>query len=427
LFVIGLTRRGSSVFLPDHVLYIYSDLGSSSPARIDDSNCNLIILNSFSIIQLRIITVEAPGIHKEWVDGTEQFKMLAGYSPNMILVVKDNRIIYASRLCEELTGYTREEFYNNSFPSSRDFLNIARQQYICQATGQESGQYECTVSTRKSGDLSTLVNTRIIFPGGKPAVLCVITDISRVKDSENRLRKQTEELKELNAAKDKFLSLIAHDLKSPYWALLGLSKIIADPKENHSLEETIKLAGRIHLLLNNQYSLIQNLLAWSRLQIGNYAFSPENLRIDLILAYVIDLLSASIDEKNIRVMSNIEETDLIFADHSMLSSILMNIISNAVKFTPKDGKIEICLKRNHEGAEIVIQDNGIGIGPKEMEKIGRLDSAYSDQGTEGESGTGLGILLCREMLMKHKGKMEITSEKGKGTKVSLMFPGNTNS
>ena len=369
--------------------------------------------------------MKTPGIHKEWVDGTEQFEMLAGYIPNMILVIKDNRIIYASRLCEELTGYTREEFYTMIFPSSRDFLNIARQQYISQATGQESGQYECTLATRTSGEIYTLVNTRIIFPGGKPAILCVITDVSWLKDSENRLRKQSEELKELNTAKDKFLSLIAHDLKSPYWALLGLSKIIADPKENLSLEEIIKLAGRIHLLLNNQYSLIQNLLAWSRLQIGNYTFSPENLKIDPILAYVTDLLSASIDEKNIRVMSNIEETDLIFADHSMLSSILMNIISNAVKFTPKDGKIEISFNRNHEGAGIVIRDTGIGIGPQEMKKIGRLDTAYSDQGTEGESGTGFGILLCREMVQKHKGKIEITSEKGQGTTVSLRFPGNT--
>ncbi len=250
----------------------------------------------------------------------------------------------------------------------------------------------------------------------------IVRDTTEQKQSEREINRMNQELRELNATKDRFFSLIAHDLRSPFNALLGLAQMISDPDEHLSLEDSRKLGGKIHSMLLNQYNFLQNLLGWSRMQQGRVEFHPEKTNISLVAMNVIDLLSGNLLQKKIEITNNINDDTFILADSDMLSSILLNIISNAIKFTPKYGKIVVDVNQTEDQTEILVSDTGIGISQEDCDKLFRLDTIFTKKGTEGEKGSGLGILLCKEMVKKHGGTLEINSVINAGTTVKIGFP-----
>jgi len=247
-------------------------------------------------------------------------------------------------------------------------------------------------------------------------------DITQRKKMEIEISRINEELHELNAAKDKFFSIIAHDLKSPFSGLLGLSEVISDPTEELTIQEMRKYSGRLHSLLRNQFNLLQNLLEWSRLQRGGIDYKPEQLNLGSQVNLVTDQLAVNILRKNLDLLNEVEPRIIIHADADMLQSILQNLISNAIKFTDQNGRIVIRAKAADKQIEISVEDNGVGISSNRLSTIFNLDEVNSSTGTDGEKGTGLGLLLCKEFIEKHGGTINAESELGKGSIFRFTIP-----
>ncbi len=249
-----------------------------------------------------------------------------------------------------------------------------------------------------------------------------IAQVIERKRNSDAIKQYAEELKQLNNTKDKFFSIIAHDLRSPFNSLLGLSELLTNPEEELTEQEKNDFIREIHILIKNEYELLKNLLEWASMQLGKAEFIPININLFEIVEKKIALLSVHARKKSINLINAVPEEFKVLADPNMLGSIIQNFINNAIKFTNQNGEIRISSAHQNESAIITIEDNGIGISKDRVEKIFNLESAKSSKGTAGESGTGLGLILCKEMIEKHGGKLQIISEVNVGTKVIFNLP-----
>jgi len=230
------------------------------------------------------------------------------------------------------------------------------------------------------------------------------------------------QLKEMNASKDKLFSIIAHDLRSPFHALLGISELLATEIEEFSKEEITKFAAEMNNSLKNQFKLLENLLEWSRLQTGRMQYAPVKCDLFEKVNDVTALLSGNALKKSITLESYIRPNAFILADTNMLQSILQNLLANAIKFTKPGGKIDVKAIAENGMMKISVMDTGVGIGKDSLHKIFRTDSTVTTPGTENEKGTGLGLLLCKEMIERHGGTISVESELGRGTTFFCTLP-----
>ena len=252
-------------------------------------------------------------------------------------------------------------------------------------------------------------NEQILYHEG------VSRDVTDRRNSEIQLQKYSEQLKELNASKDKFFSIIAHDLKNPFNSITGLSEIIKNEARNLDISTIAQYAGIINSTSVNTFRLLENLLDWASIQQSSMPFCPEPTLLKKITTEVIELMIEKANSKMIAIINYIPVNLIVFADVNMLQTILRNLISNALKFTPTNGKIEINVISNTNELVISVKDTGIGISEEDIQKLFTIGSNYSKHGTENESGTGLGLLLCKEFVEKHHGRIWVESQIGKGT------------
>jgi PAS domain S-box-containing protein len=259
-------------------------------------------------------------------------------------------------------------------------------------------------------------------PEGKNYIIGVMVDITERKKQLEQLEEYTEELKNLNANKDKFFSIIAHDLRSPFNGLLGFSTVLLEELQDLSPEEIKEYAGYIHTSAKTVYNLVDNLLQWSRIQTGRIEYQP--IKIDLYeeVFKSLELLNSNAIAKRIKLINEIQMNSYVFADQNMLRSILQNLISNGIKFTKSSGTIKISAKEKNGLIETEIADSGIGIETKDIVKLFRIDSQFSNLGTANEEGTGLGLILSKELVEKNKGQIWVKSTVKKGTSFFFTLP-----
>jgi signal transduction histidine kinase len=243
---------------------------------------------------------------------------------------------------------------------------------------------------------------------------------NEIQLQKNELTIVNSKLQESNITKDKFFSIIAHDLKSPLSAFLSLTKSMAETLEDLSMRELQSFSVAMKDSAHNLYELLVNLLEWSRMQRGVTSFNPEECLLFSIVSNNIEVLSESANQKNISIINKIDENFKVTADIPMLNTILRNLISNAIKFTTHGGKVEIGIDESPKQSNsmvfcIYVKDSGIGMNSDLIGKLFKLDEKVSRQGTDGESSTGLGLLLCKEFVEKHNGKIWANSEEGKGS------------
>jgi len=245
----------------------------------------------------------------------------------------------------------------------------------------------------------------------------VFRDITERKKSEQALKESETKLRESNATKDKFFSIIAHDLKSPFNAILGFSEILAQNHKKYDDEKREKIIKYVNNSANNTFKLLENLLTWSRSQSGVIRYSPEKLHLKILLFETILSLQEQAIKKNISILDTIFENDIVFADKNMIETVLRNLISNAIKFTNNGGNIIISSKKQNDSnfIEISIKDSGVGIPKGTIDDLFRIDKNTSTQGTDNEVGTGLGLILCKEFVEKHGGKIWVESEENEGS------------
>jgi two-component system, OmpR family, phosphate regulon sensor histidine kinase PhoR len=239
---------------------------------------------------------------------------------------------------------------------------------------------------------------------------------------EEDLKKSETQLRESNSTKDKFFSIIAHDLKSPFLGLLGFSKMLVDDYDSLQDEEKKQYINGIHSLANNTYKLLTNLLDWSQLQRSRMELNPTALNLSEKVSHAVSLLKGTAEQKNISIDTKIDHEINVKADQNMLETILRNIITNAIKFSYPNSKILLSAKNLDDYVEISVKDFGLGIDEEWKNNLFQIDKNVSTKGTDNETGTGLGLILCKEMVELNGGKIWIESEEFKGTTVSFTIP-----
>ncbi len=244
-----------------------------------------------------------------------------------------------------------------------------------------------------------------------------------IRENEKQLGIYSEKLKESVNARDKFLSIIAHDLRSPFQGLLGLTEIMAEDSAEYSGEEISIFCNTMYDSVSNIYKLLENLLQWAQLQKGSISFIPMEFSLHDVLLQSIDSIIQRALQKGITIIDEIPKHQKIIADEKMVSTILRNLLTNAVKFTEKNGSITVRAKEaSGRKVEISVTDTGIGMPPKILDKLFKLGEDVRTTGTDNEPSTGLGLLLCKEFVEKHGGKIWVESREGIGSTFFFNLP-----
>lgn len=233
---------------------------------------------------------------------------------------------------------------------------------------------------------------------------------------------KNKKLADANSEKDRFFSIIAHDLRSPFNAFLGFTELMTDESFDLTKEEMRSYAQEIRKSALLLFGLLENLLEWSRLQRNIITIEKKHHSLKKIIAMSMNAVKENAAKKEISISMDVEETLSVYVDDKMLQSVFRNLLSNAIKFTPRGGKINISAGKKTTEAEVVVSDTGIGIKPEVMEKLFRLDETVSTSGTEGEPSTGLGLILCHEFIEKHQGKIWAESSYGNGSAFHFTIP-----
>ncbi len=242
------------------------------------------------------------------------------------------------------------------------------------------------------------------------------------KASEEEIKRKNDELNELNESKDKFFSIIAHDLRSPFQGLLGISNYLVEEFDSLDKEEFKEMVLSLNEALHTQYKFLDDLLSWSRIQSGRMVIEPELLNLNGEHQKVLRLFESNIKNKKINLTININSKQEVLADDDMLSLLFRNLISNAIKFTHSGGTVEITAFEEEGAILVVVSDSGVGIKQENIPKLFRIDVQFSTHGTNKESGNGLGLVLCKEIVEKHGGKIWVESELNKGTQFFFTLP-----
>ena len=248
------------------------------------------------------------------------------------------------------------------------------------------------------------------------------------RELEKLFEKQTklvQELRDLNATKNKFFSIIAHDLKNGFSSLLSGSKLLTIHINDMDKESIQEIAEELKNSTDTLFNLLQNLLQWSRVQTGRIKNEPEELPIYMLLHHNIRLLKKVAEDKQINLHAEVDENLYAKADKNMINSVIQNLTYNALKFTQPNGEIKLTARTMNQNIQISIIDNGVGMTEKTKHKIFRMDEHVTHKGTNDEQGTGLGLLLCKEFVEKNNGKIWVDSEVGKGTSVHFTIPRQT--
>ncbi len=250
-------------------------------------------------------------------------------------------------------------------------------------------------------------------------VILIVWGYLHIKKVNRQLNDLNKELREINSTKDRFFSIIAHDLRGPFHSLLGLSDVLSKEIESLSKDEIQQYNADIHTSLKKQFELLNNLLHWSRIQNKNYNLTLENINLYDEIQNAIQTLELTAAQKNLHLFNEVDKNIIVSADKNMIELVLRNLIANSIKFSIRNGYVKIISERSDGTIKITVSDNGVGIPNNNLDKIFRVDIQYSTPGTMEEKGTGLGLILCKEIVEKHGGKIWIDSELGKRTDVSF--------
>jgi len=247
-------------------------------------------------------------------------------------------------------------------------------------------------------------------------------EIFERKKIEQSLRESEQKLQELNSTKDKFFSILAHDLRNPFNTIMGFSELLLTQKQHITEDKADHFYKLINEASKSAYNLLSNLLEWSRAQTGTISFIPFNFDVSQVISESLKLLEGSAAKKGIKFISEVKVKTEIFADMNMITTILRNLISNAIKFTGEGGTIKILAHQFDEFVHLEINDTGVGIKEQDIQNLFKIDSNKSTLGTNNETGTGLGLILCKEFVERNGGKIWVESTLKLGSSFIFSVP-----
>lgn len=358
----------------------------------------------------------------------EKYRLLVDeVSDGFYIIDTEGMFTFANRALANLLGYEDpNEIIGRSFvefllPGEAEKQSL--QYHNALALGLDN-DLVITEVLRKDGTHAILeIRSRIIFVDNKPiGFRGVVLDITERKNAELQLQKYADELKSANEARDRFYSIIAHDLRGPFQAFLNVSEMCATEIDTLTTEEIKIFATELNLALKRQYQLLTDLLDWTRLQTKDFNLNLENSKLHILVNEVIDSLALMSKQKEIKVKNKVDKNSFILTDTHLLKLALRNLISNGIKFTNRKGFVIISSKTLDGYIAVTVSDNGIGISKEDISKLFTRNERFSTDGTAMETGTGLGLMICKQIVEKHGGNIWIESELGKGSKFIFTIP-----
>ncbi|MFT5167615.1 MAG: PAS domain S-box-containing protein [Saprospiraceae bacterium] len=316
--------------------------------------------------------------------------------------------IIGKTLAEDVPPDERESFLKIDNQVLTDGLENINEESLTVRDGQT-----LMISTRKS---------RFIDSNGKKFLVGAIRDITEHKEAEKVLKESETKLRELNATKDKMFSIIAHDLRSPFNNILGLSEILIETVKELDVAKSEMYLGLINSSANNTLILLDNLLIWAKSQTGKIHYYSEKINVSTIIQKILQQSNSTAKTKNIALNQIGSDEIEIYSDVNMVEIILRNLISNAIKFTKPGGNINVFVISDQNHVEISISDNGVGINEATCKKLFDISTNIVSKGTANETGSGLGLILCKEFVEKLGGNIWVESEEGIGSDFKFTLP-----
>ncbi|NNG26532.1 MAG: response regulator, partial [Ignavibacteriaceae bacterium] len=290
---------------------------------------------------------------------------------------------------------------------------------------QLSSEMEIRIINKEGGAVWIRNKVKIIRDeaGKIKKIYGLVSDITLKKKAEEELKKSTENLLKLNETKDRFISIISHDLRTPFSSILGFTELLSGD-ETLSKAERLQYINFIKESSNSMLSLVNSLLDWTRLQTGRVKFEPQKIQAKTIIEKSINSLSGMSYQKGITVGSAVGNKHFIFVDKNLIDQVFNNLLSNAIKFTNKDDNVTVFVKPSGSVRflEFSIKDTGRGIKQENIDKLFSVDTKFTSDGTSGEKGSGLGLSLVKDIIEKHGGQIWVESEYGKGSEFKFTLP-----
>jgi PAS domain S-box-containing protein len=382
----------------------------------NDPIINGVLLNYHDITQRK-------QIEEELRENTEMLQTIIDNIPVMIIYFDENgKIKIANQELVSVLGWTfteweTENIFAKCYPEPEVLKEV-----LDFMISEEVGWKDFKTHT-KNGTIIDTVWMNIKLPNG--ISMGIGQDITIRKRAEEKLIENDNFLQKLNADKDRFISILSHDLKSPFNSILGFSEVLTEDIRKLNTDEIEDIARNINKSARNTLYLLEDLLAWAMMQQGKIIFKPQKLSLADICKNILEILNPNAVAKNITINYYVADSIKVFADIDMIKTILRNLVSNALKFTNNGGTINVSSEENSENVTISISDNGVGIKPENITKLFNISEVITTKGTAEETGTGLGLLLCKEFVEKHGGKIWVESEVGKGSEFKFTLPMST--
>ena len=347
---------------------------------------------------------------------------------------KQENVVYFSESVKNVTGYTPDEL--QSMPGRGEEIVLdedhKRLKKLVDNFKNDTAEDRLAIEfriKRKDGKL-IWVKEQILKQKDDNGTLTgfygKVSDISDFKNREKKLTNRIDELKEINASKDNFITILSHDLRAPFTSILGFSEILLN-EPNISDKEKAEYLAYINDSSQNQLQLINYLLDYSRLQTGKLKIDPQRIQAQSTVFNCVSSLTGIAVRKNIDIKVNVPESLFVEADERLLNQVIVNLISNAIKFSPEETTIEISANIfNDEFTEFIVKDEGIGISEENKDKLFQIGKMFSTEGTKGEKGTGLGLTLVKKIVEKHGGELWFYSTPGEGSEFHFTIPSSAN-
>ena len=357
----------------------------------------------------------------ENIKGDKIFRDLFEHSTvGMSVTTLDGRL-HANQAYCEMIGYSKEEIMDHAWADFTHPDDIAYNNMVIAnilANGKKSDRWEKRYIHKNGSiiwvDIHTLLHRD---DNGKPLhFITTVNDITSRKNAEDEIRLKKEKLELSNAEKDKFFAILAHDLRSPLSSFLGLAEVMAEDLNTMTMSEIEEISKSLYLSATNLYQLLENLLEWSILRRGTTEYLPEETSLNRIVDRSIEPVLESARRKNITLNLELDQAYTVNCDLRMTETVFRNLISNALKYTYANGKVEISARPVSNGEiEISVKDTGIGMSKDLISRLFIVNEQVSRKGTDGESSSGLGLLICKEFVELQGGRIWAESEEGNGT------------
>lgn len=361
-------------------------------------------------------------------ESEQQFKKLAELAPVQIAILslgKKPKYLYMNRRTEEVLGYTADE--RNSLDPMLivhpEMGKMDLENFQKRLSGQAMPErYEIKILAKSGETIIMDFAVTAINYENKKCILTAAMDITERKQAEERIKHINKQLQKANAEKDTLFTIIAHDLRSPMSGLLALTELLSHQPDIFSEKDIRRLSTELHKNARNTFELLEDLLQWARMSQGGIDYSPRQCSLTNLVNTGLSTVTDMAKSKEITLRGDIPPELNVLVDQPMIKTVIRNILFNAIKFTPRRGGIVIKARQERQTVTVAIQDNGTGMDEQTLANIFSLKKEKRQLGTEGEKGTGLGLVLCKQFIEKHGGQIWVESEPGKGTTVFFTLP-----